>query len=319
MGDESTTISGSHAVAWFHEAAALDSWPVRLAIEDRAAFRAELSRIVLDDVQVLRWSTGAHRAWRTPAMIRRDDPEQLALVMVSHGSMSLSLKRHHAEARAGHAFLFDTSSPFTSTTPLGGVTQTLVRLPREAIPLPADRVGALLGRPIALDRGIGFFLARFLDTLALPAAECSPYEVEHLRATVVDWVSVLLAGQVDACHRLPVMTRQQELLRRIDTFIDHNLGAHDLTPSTIAARHHISLRWLHALFARRGESVAASIRRRRLERCAQDLARCTVTPVHLIAARWGFPSATAFGRSFRAAYGSSPKDFRRQALEARPR
>jgi AraC-like DNA-binding protein len=61
--------------------------------------------------------------------------------------------------------------------------------------------------------------------------------------------------------------------------------------------------------------VSAWIRRRRLEACRHDLVQ-TSRAVSAIGARWGLPDAAHFSRLFRAAYGSSPREYRalRQAL-----
>ncbi|WUT00207.1 helix-turn-helix domain-containing protein [Streptomyces sp. NBC_00708] len=106
------------------------------------------------------------------------------------------------------------------------------------------------------------------------------------------------------------------LLRQVSAFIDHHIADPDLTPGLIAARHHLSLRSLHALFHDEPEGVAATIRRRRLEGCRADLARPALRrqPIQAVAARWGFTSATAFSRTFRTAYGVTPRDYRADAL-----
>ncbi|MER7694990.1 helix-turn-helix domain-containing protein [Streptomyces sp. NPDC097610] len=71
---------------------------------------------------------------------------------------------------------------------------------------------------------------------------------------------------------------------------------------------------LHRLFQHEDETVAASIRRQRLERTRHDLADPAqrTTPVHAIATRWGFPRAAEFTRAFRTAYGIPPKEYRHQ-------
>jgi AraC-like DNA-binding protein len=57
----------------------------------------------------------------------------------------------------------------------------------------------------------------------------------------------------------------------------------------------------------------AVIRRRRLERCARDLADPALAerPVAVIAACWGLPDSRHFARLFKAAYGRTPRDYRR--------
>jgi AraC-like DNA-binding protein len=137
-------------------------------------------------------------------------------------------------------------------------------------------------------------------------------------------VSCLLQ-QLGADNEPPAVTRAHVLRRRIDAFIDQNLADPGLTPRAVAEHHHISLRHLYTLFQEPapgfdGEGVAASIRRRRLERCRADLARPQLRrhPVHVIAARWGFPNAPAFSRAFRAAYGTTPQAYRAAAAQAGP-
>nr|WP_243274742.1 helix-turn-helix domain-containing protein [Streptomyces albus] len=67
-------------------------------------------------------------------------------------------------------------------------------------------------------------------------------------------------------------------------------------------------------------TVAAWIRRQRLEHCRRDLAdpRLRDRPIHAIAARWGFPRPGDFTRAFRAAYGIPPRDYRRMAVNGEP-
>jgi AraC-like DNA-binding protein len=99
---------------------------------------------------------------------------------------------------------------------------------------------------------------------------------------------------------------------RIRAFIEQHLADPELTPAAVAAAHHISLSYLHRLFQREEVTVAAWIRRQRLERACQDLADPALrsTPVYAIGRRWGFPRAADFTRAFRAAYGVPPSDYR---------
>ncbi|WP_406117948.1 helix-turn-helix transcriptional regulator [Streptomyces sp. NBC_00989] len=105
-------------------------------------------------------------------------------------------------------------------------------------------------------------------------------------------------------------------MAQIHAFVQDHLGKADLTPDTIAAAHHTSLRYLHKLFQQEeGHTVACWIRSRRLEACRRDLAdpRLAARPIHTIAARRGFSSPAHFSQAFRAAYGTAPREFRRQS------
>ena len=58
--------------------------------------------------------------------------------------------------------------------------------------------------------------------------------------------------------------------------------------------------------------VGEWIRAQRLEGCRRDLARSgrTAPTIAFIAHRWGFGDATHFSRTFREAYGMSPREWR---------
>ncbi|MEW2530288.1 helix-turn-helix domain-containing protein [Streptomyces sp. NPDC047071] len=92
-----------------------------------------------------------------------------------------------------------------------------------------------------------------------------------------------------------------------------------MRPAAVAAHHHISVRTLHLLFREEPDTVAVTIRRRRLERCHADLTdpgqrHRTITE---IAARWGLHRSADFSRVFRSAYGLPPTEVRGLALDAK--
>jgi AraC family transcriptional activator of tynA and feaB len=77
----------------------------------------------------------------------------------------------------------------------------------------------------------------------------------------------------------------------------------------------VSVRYANTVFAEEGTSIMRLVWARRLERCRYALedpsqAHRTVSE---IAYGWGFSDRTHFGRSFRAAFGSLPREYRRLA------
>jgi AraC-like DNA-binding protein len=130
---------------------------------------------------------------------------------------------------------------------------------------------------------------------------------------------VALAGRLDRTSAVPD-ARERTLLHRIYAFVEQQLADPGLTPASIAAAHHISLRYLYKLFEAEPVTVGGWVRRRRLERCRQDLRDPAqrYRPVAAIGAHWGFLSAAHFSRAFRYEYGVPPAEFRtRSAMLAR--
>jgi AraC-like DNA-binding protein len=103
-------------------------------------------------------------------------------------------------------------------------------------------------------------------------------------------------------------------LTRIESFVRRNLSNSDLDPETIARGCGISSRYLHELFRDTNQTLGSWIRDQRLEACRATLRdpsnRQTVAE---IAYRWGFGDQAQFSRTFKAAYGLPPKEFREQA------
>jgi AraC-like DNA-binding protein len=101
-------------------------------------------------------------------------------------------------------------------------------------------------------------------------------------------------------------------------FIDAHLGDAELSPQAIAHAAGVSVRHLHRLFQETGLSVGEWILQRRLQRARCDLAdeRFRGNTVLDVASGWGFKDPAHFSRAFRAAFGLTARDFRRQVFRA---
>ncbi|MET9700726.1 helix-turn-helix domain-containing protein [Streptomyces sp. NPDC006529] len=309
---------------WFSDLVSREVMPTAISSEQPGSFRAEAAALGLGDLHVSRLAYAPLRSRRTPALIRRSDPEQYQLAWVAAGAMGMSQHGNDGLAGVGDLVFWDTSKPSDAVSPAGsGQDQQLVilQLPRSALPVRPRLLERLLARPIPGGTGMAAVLSSFMRSLVGHGDQCAPAQLRHLGAVAADLAAACLAEHLDAEEHLPAEIRKRALLQRIHAFIEHNLGDPQLDPGAVAARHNISVRTLHQLFQGLGEGVNARIRRRRLEQCRADLARpgSARVPVHLIAARWGFSGPAVFSRSFREAYGLSPTEFRALSLAcARP-
>jgi AraC-like DNA-binding protein len=102
------------------------------------------------------------------------------------------------------------------------------------------------------------------------------------------------------------------LLAAVRAHVEEHLADPALDPRSIAAAHFVSVRQLHRLFAGEAETAARYVRRRRLERAREELARSGARdlPLAAVAHRCGFADPSVFGRAFRAAYGMTPSRYR---------
>jgi AraC-like DNA-binding protein len=307
-------VAAGDRADWYQDLMSRTMAPCTLTVRDPEAFRAWTGTLDLGRVYLSRHIQFGLQLHRTAQLIRRSDPEHYLLGLVTYGWKEVSAGRADARTATGEALLGDTSHLFASTATGSGAMTWTVHIPRAVISLPQDRLDAALARPFSIRRGIGAIFRQFLASLNTHAAGLSPQELKQTDQAALDLATGLLAQRLDAWDRVPAETRRDLLIRRIDAFIEHHLGDPRLTPGAVADRHHISLRTLHALFRDREETVAASIRRRRLERSRSDLGQFQYS-IHEVAARWGFPNPSTFAHAFRRAYGTSPRSFRRMLRE----
>ncbi|MFB7616046.1 helix-turn-helix domain-containing protein [Kitasatospora sp. NPDC056181] len=285
--------------------------------EHLAGFRAEITNLGLGPVQVSTFAFSPFRSHHTPVRVPRGDPEQYQLVLTTKRALRVP-RPGRGTVIAGDTLWTDASRAVEShgSSDGGEVRAIVLQIPRSVLPLRPNRVDRLLAQPIPVTGGTGAILADFLGALVAHGPDCQAEETSRLGSIAVDLAAACLAQHLGALGEAPAEARAQAMRQRITGFIEHNLGDPDLTPLAIADRHNISLRGLYALFEGQPLSVAAFIRRRRLERCHADLARQELRnhSVQAIAGRWGFSNATAFSRAFREAYGLTPTDHRENAL-----
>ncbi|MFE1769808.1 helix-turn-helix domain-containing protein [Streptomyces sp. NPDC059008] len=289
--------------------------PMELRSDCADDFRA--SQRVLDLGAVTVWSAAfAPQVFRRmPKMIRQSDPETYSLSLVLSGT-GAGVWRHRETAYKSQD-LFITSTSLPSEIHSTGVATVAVEVPKALLPLPRDMAARVVGAPVSAQEGMGALLAQFLTQLTADTAAYQPSDGPRLGTVVTDLVAALFAHTLEAADFLPPETHQRMLTLRIKSFIREHLHDPQLTPTTIAAAHYISTSYLHCLFRDEDTTVAAWIRRLRLEAARRDLADPALhaVPIHAIATRWGFPRAADFTRAFRTAYGLPPRDHRRQAPE----
>ncbi|MEV7774510.1 AraC family transcriptional regulator [Kitasatospora sp. NPDC086791] len=291
-------------------------------------FQAEMRRLELGPVTLLRSSFPPARFRRTADRVRRSDPGVYHLTLVLDGGLSLTRDERDPTAvfGPGELYVLDSSQPYdvrglgARATARGPrrVEAVGVDFPVSALPLPPHRLRTVMGRAFSGREGTSALLTDFVVGLDRQAALLGPAETPRLGTVVVDLVAAWLARELDAEGALPDDGRRRAIVENVRGFIRRNLHDPELTPPAVAHAHHISVSYLHRLFTQdaQGETVAAWIRRQRLEKAHRDLAdpALRTVPVHALATRCGIPRPSDFSRAFRAAYGLSPSEHRRRAL-----
>lgn len=258
-------------------------------------------------LQVVDLDVTAGEVVRTEKHIRRSDPEIYKVMIVKRGNGVVEQDGRAARLGPGDVTVLDMSR--TGRWSASDIEVVATSFPQALLPLPHDKVAGLTATRISGSSGVGALVSTVARQLPRQIGAASG---SRLGTVLLDLVTTALADRLDGDRPVATDSVHRTLLFRIHAFIEERLGDPDLTPSAIAAAHHISPRYLYKLFATEQATVASWIRSRRLERCRRDLLdpALVVRPVSAIAARWGLTNPAHFNRLFRETYGLTPGEFR---------
>jgi AraC-like DNA-binding protein len=282
-------------------------------------YRGEFRASGLGAMQVVVMDITPITVRRTPELISQADPDLLKMVLVcGSNTCVVTQDGRQASLSAAEFAIYDTRRPYEVACGTSGDRPTQMMtfmFPPSLLPLSRNRIGRLAAVPFQANAGLGDLTSQFLLQLARNVDHYSPAEAARLSAVALEVLATRLAHELDVRDWGTPEARRHALLTTVQAFIRQHLGDPRLSPATVAAAHHISVRSLHQLFHDEGLTVAGWIRRRRLERCRHDLSDPALAsrPVAAIAARWGFSSAGDFSRAFRAVHGLPPAEYRMSA------
>ncbi|MER5963558.1 helix-turn-helix domain-containing protein [Streptomyces sp. NPDC002057] len=292
---------------------------VHVTLGEQGAFRGRIRTTPVGFVRVSDLEADAQSVGRTETHVSTHPDPFVAFAIQERGTAVLVQGGRRAVAGPGELFVWDTARPYTLSHPTSFAAR-IVRLPRRAAGLTEADLRAVTGTVIGTAEGLGGALRTLLTSLVAAGEPRSAAIADMSAESVVNLFRALVAecGEPSDGRRTDGGAGRGHLLARIRAHIDDHLADPDLSPGTVARAHHISVRYLHRLFEAEGITVARFIRRRRLEQCARELARRSVSPptVSSIAQRWGFVNAAHFSRTFRAEHGHSPVQWR--ALRTAP-
>ncbi|MFF4650039.1 helix-turn-helix domain-containing protein [Streptomyces sp. NPDC001380] len=304
----------------WHDMTAEALIPNLLRPADDGDFLARARLVDLGAVRVTSLAYPPLETRRTSRLIARAGAEYCQVMLTLRGGHRIVQAGRDVTAGAGDLLLYDCARPWEGWA--GGrrdaVEGVLMQFPRALLAFPGDRSGRLPCLRVPGGDTLGSLLSGHLVRLASGAADWTAADAVRLGTVSLDLLAAVLARHLRTGPARDPGCRERVLRLRVHAFIEEHLGDPGLTPAAVAAAHNVSLRLLHRLFQHEELGVAAWIRARRLERCRRDLADPLLRdlPVHAVARRWGFTDAAHFSRTFRAACGMTPTDYRELARSA---
>jgi AraC-like DNA-binding protein len=291
--------------------------PLQIQSDESERFSARMWGDWLSGVGFYRIAAQSNTMSRTPADIAAGDPECLHLSILLRGRLDGAQQHRTVVLKPGDMTGYDTSQPaiFRAVEPFDLL---VLKLPKATLGKHASQLARLTAIRIPGDRGLPRLAAQFFCGAAAGLADGTiAREDADLAEHVIDLVRRLYVD-LDASGPPAAPRSRAELLLRAQAYIAGNLGDPSLDPEQVAHACFISTRYLHRVFGEQGLSVCESIRAARLDRCRRDLINPALAdePISTIASRWGLPNLPHFSRLFRAAFGCSAREFRRNAAQA---
>jgi AraC-like DNA-binding protein len=274
-------------------------------------FHGRLRARDLDVVRLLHLDVPPHRLLGSPAA----EGPSYQFVLPVHGSVRVTQESRRSVVDPGRFVVLDTTFGYELAFE-DAATLIVIRIPREVIGIPPILMQKITGTGIGVDGDLIAIIMPMLVRLADDLIVFSRHSPARLAHNLTDLLTTVLLEHLSAA--VPHGSAPG-LLLQITSYLDDHLGDSDLTAETVASAVYISPRYLRKLFEGQHVKVSDWIRARRLETCRRQLVDPVFAdePISAVAARWGFSDPAQFSRLFRATYGHSPREYRRDGLDRR--
>jgi AraC-like DNA-binding protein len=249
-------------------------------------------------------------AQRTAELLT-DGNDDIVLHIHEGGRRIVSQFGREASAEPFGALLTSNADRSTITLPEASRFYS-IGLPRKTMKALVPGVEDALMRPMPADAGVVRLLVSYLGVLEYEWALSAP----DLQRAVLTHIHDLAAMIVGATRETAEIARGRGLraarLRAIKTDIAERLANGDVRPAALAARHHVTPRYIHKLVESDGTTLSQYILGQRLARVHRLLTdrRYSDHSIGELAFRVGFSDLSTFNHAFRRHYGLTPSGAR---------
>ena len=299
---------------YWHTAVCRDLIPHDSVADSRQAFHAELQTGTLSGIKLVMFSNAPLAVSHTTRHLRHAEPDELFFCRQISGSLALSQNGREALLRNGDLALVDPRLPYEGK--FAGESRSLVlKVPRGLIESRVGNVRELLLSPFKRSAPEVRLASEFISML--------PDHVHGIDACVSDLVqnhALDLIALVLGRSRLKQgsSAARADVREKLRMAIEARLTDTTLSAGALAKAAGVSLRYANAALRDDGLSVMRLLQVRRLEHCRKalsDPAQANRT-IGDIAYGWGFRDLTHFGRSFKTAFGHTPRAYRQSAMRS---
>lgn len=287
--------------------------PLDIRTMDDAPLQASEVNLHFPSLKFAQVKGSAQVVERNERFIRQNPMDAIAVFFALEGEAFFYYGDGNESLKPGQAVIYDADRPFLRGF-CKGLRELVLTIPRnDYLELSG---GKPLLKPQVFDFNQGEAANRHMSTLAkLVSATLAgqarpglPADLERAEGSALELLSLLVAGERSGTGAGYLATAR--------SYIEDRLGDPQLSAAEVAAAVGISERHLTRIFAEAGEPPSLYVLGRRLELARHVLLDPTqrTTPVGQIAAQAGFASQSYFTRAFKARFGVTPLQLRKDAL-----
>jgi len=243
---------------------------------------------------------------RDARLVSRAGSDEFMFDFQRRGLSSMVQGRNEGTVQPGYGVLYDARRPFEDRLygPEHRSDVLIVTVPAASLLRAFPQAEQLCAKAIPASATVARAVATFVRA-AIDAPEPQAAEDE---ADIVAYLSALLRIASGSLHGL----ERSSLFGLLDAHLKTNLAA--IRPvQLVAAEFGISERTFHRVFADRGTTFERHVLHLRVERFRRLLETQRETSIAALAAQCGFADGAHATRTFRTAFGTTPRDFRSTA------
>ena len=282
-------------------------FPLHLSYRDPATFQGRLERRGMGRVSLSRLRTEPARYERVPGLIRQGEAEEYLVTISSLAPVLFRQLGRDITCAPGGFIVERGDEPYRFAYQARN-DLLVMKIARGALAERLRQPDRLCATVFDGREGLGGLFAETVRRAhAMPA---DPAASEVLGRQLVELLALALDRQAETDAGAATVIRAAHLKRAQDTIL-RNLTDPALSPQTVAAACGISKRYLHDLFGDTETTVAQFIREARLKAARDMLQMPGDLSLAAIAYRFGFSDQAQFSRLFKALFGQTPSDWRR--------
>ncbi len=248
---------------------------------------------------------------RSRKRVAQDGLDHLLVQIYRKGNNVGICGKTQLDAQPGDVFILDLGQALeTRTEDYDNLTLVI---PRAILAQYIKFPERLHGKKLAGESVLGQLLREHIETLWHRIGQVSAQESSAIASGLTGLVATYFGG-LELPYDCPDI--QAVTLETIRQYISQHVADTRLTPQFLASRFGLSRASLYRLFEPLG-GPAYYIRQERLQRSLELLTQASSYSIAAIAASVGFCDEAHFSRLFRAAFGMTPGEMRRNALFAK--